>query len=82
MPPLDSSGVPSRIDQLRHLTDAELESAIRRSSHSVAGGDILDEAARREAKRQTRTIIWLTLAIMVLTAVVAALTWVLLVRAT
>jgi hypothetical protein len=79
-PPLDSSGVPTRIDQLRSLTDHELETAIRQSSHTVGGGDILDEATRRRAERQAAWLVKLTVAIAVLTGIVVVLTLVLLLR--
>ena len=79
-PKVDSSGVPYRIEGLRNLTDADLQKAIRASSHTILGGDILDEAARRRADRQTLTLVRLTWLIVGLSTAVVVLTVVLLVR--
>jgi hypothetical protein len=56
----DSRGVPVDVASLRNLSDEELDEAIRGSSHTLAGGDILDEYARREARRQTAEVVSLT----------------------
>lgn len=77
---VDSYGVPYSVDGLRSLTDAELEVAIRASTHSLAASDILAEAARREAAKQTATLVRLTRVITGLTLAVAVFTLILLVR--
>ena len=40
----------------------ELDAAIRASTHTLGAGDILAEAARREAARQSATLVRLTVA--------------------
>jgi len=45
---VDSNGIPYGIRGLRSLSDADLEQAILRSTHSLGAGDILEEAGRRE----------------------------------
>jgi hypothetical protein len=71
---VDSNGVPYRIRGLRSLTDDELENAIRKSDHSIGGGEILEEAGRRRADRQGRLMIRLTWAVLGLTAFIVVLT--------
>jgi hypothetical protein len=71
---VDSNGVPYRTRGLRSLTDDELENAIRRSDHSIGGGEIVEEAGRRRADRQARLLIRLTWAVLILTGFIVALT--------
>ncbi|HYN65234.1 MAG TPA: hypothetical protein VES36_11580 [Candidatus Limnocylindrales bacterium] len=56
---------PATIGAVRALTDRELRQAIQHSSHSVSGSDLLTEATRREAARQTEAIGRLTWAVVV-----------------
>jgi len=51
---VDGYGVPYRIRGLRSISDDDLEIAILKSDHSIGGPDILDEAGRRRADRQTK----------------------------
>jgi hypothetical protein len=71
---VDSNGIPYRIRGLRALTDNELETAIRRSDHSIGGGEIIEEAGRRRADRQARLLIRLTWTVLALTFVIVILT--------
>jgi hypothetical protein len=77
---LDSTGVPYNLDGLRSMSDAQLDAAIRVSNHSLGAGDILDELARREAAKQTATLVTLTWVIAALTLAVAVFTAILLLR--
>jgi hypothetical protein len=79
-PGIDSSGIPYRIIGLQTMTDAELEAAVSKSSHSLGAGDILDEVGRRRADRQATLLVRLTWLIVILTAFVAVLTVVVVVR--
>ena len=77
---VDGNGVPYRIRGLRSVTDDELDIAIRKSDHSIGGGEILEEAGRRRADRQAKLLVRLTWAIVVLTAAVVVMTIILLIR--
>jgi hypothetical protein len=79
-PGVDSNGIPYRIDGLRSLTDAELDEAIGKASHTLSAGDILDEAGRRQASRQATLLVRLTWAIAILTGAVVLMAVILLVR--
>jgi len=76
---VDSNGIPYGIRGLRSLSDADLEQAILRSTHSLVAGDIRRGRASR-ADRQATLVIRLTWAIMFMTATVVAMTFVFIVR--
>jgi len=77
---LDAAGQPRDLDTVRSMTDEQLDSAIRTTRSTFGGGDLLDEWHRRQSRRTERAMIRLTMAIALMTLMVAAATAVLLIR--
>jgi len=77
---LDAAGQPRDLDTVRSMTDEQLDSAIRTTRSTFGGGDMLDEWHRRQSRRTERAMVRLTMAIAIMTLMVAAATAILLIR--
>jgi hypothetical protein len=78
---IDAAGQPRDLDTVRSMTDEQLDSAIRTTRSTFGGGDMLDEWHRRQSRRTERAMVRLTIAIAIMTLVVAVATVSLLIRA-
>lgn len=77
---IDAAGQPRNLGTVRTMTDEQLDTAIRTTHSTFGGGDMLDEWHRRQSRRTERAMVRLTIAIAIMTLVVALATVLLLLR--